>query len=239
VAVVTTAQIKGTVVADDDKWIYDWIGIESVCPGDISAQLKKADGDDVTFIVNSGGGDVFAGNEINYLISQYRGMTRADIVGIAASIATVICCGADTVRMSPGAQYMIHNVSGSAQGDFHEMDKASRVLANANTTISNTYRLKTGMTEKCLLELMDSETWLNAQQALKYGFIDEIIGDNGTLSAGKISLNNNCFANILSDEAKQAIRNQVKNPQGDVITDAGLLILKNKILLERMRGETL
>jgi ATP-dependent protease ClpP protease subunit len=227
------------VVQDEDKWIYDMFEIDSVCPRDISEQLEKAAGDDVTFVVNSGGGDVFAGNEINYLISQYRGATRADIVGIAASIATVICCGADTVRMSPGAQYMIHNVSGSAQGDFHAMDKASKVLANANTTISNTYRLKTGMTEKRLLELMDRETWLNAQQALEYGFIDEIIGDNGTLAAGRMSLNNNCFANILSEETKQAVRNQVKNPHGDCITDAGLLILKNKITLERMRGETL
>jgi ATP-dependent protease ClpP protease subunit len=236
---MTTVNIKGTVVADDDQWIYELLGYEAVSPNMISQSLEKAAGDDVTFIVNSGGGDVFAGNEISYLVSQYRGRTQADIVGIAASIATVICCGADTVRMSPGAQYMIHNVSGCAQGDYHEMDKTSQVLVNANTTICNTYRLKTGMGEKQLLELMDRETWLNAQQALKYRFIDEIIGDNGTLAPQRQALNNNCFANILSEETKRMVRNSVKNPRGAGNADRDSLIYRNKIVLERMRGKTL
>lgn len=234
-----TIQISGTIVSNDDKWIYDWLDIDAVCPKDIIKVLNDADGDDVTFTVNSGGGDVFAGNEINYLISQYRGNTQADIVGIAASIATVICCGADRVRMSPGAQYMIHNVSGLADGDYHEMDKTSQILLNANISISNIYRLKTGMSEKQLLELMDRETWLNAQDALKYRFVDEIIGDNGTLAKPKSTLNNACFANILSEETKQAVRDRVKNQTGGRITPADSLILKNKIILERMRGETL
>jgi ATP-dependent protease ClpP protease subunit len=236
---VKTVQIKGTVVSDDDKWIYDYLGFDAVSPASIAAELGGADGDDVTFVVNSGGGDVFAGNEINYLISQYRGATQADIVGIAASIATVICCGADRVRISPGAQYMIHNVSGSADGDYHEMDRTSKILVNANIAISNTYRLKTGMTEKQLLELMDNETWLNAQEALKYRFVDEIIGDNGQLAKPRAALSNACFANILSEEAKQAVRDSVKNPQGRYITQADSLILKSKIILARMRGEKL
>lgn len=228
--------VKGTVVNDDDKWIYDWFGYDATSPRDISAALQEAAGDDVTFIVNSGGGDVFAGNEINYLISQYQGKTQADIVGIAASIATVICCGADKVRMAAGAQYMIHNVSGSAAGDYHDMDKASQILINANITICNAYRLKTGMTEKDLLKLMDKETWMDAVKAKEYGFIDEIIGDDGTLSKSKQSMYNACFANIISDEVKEKIRNQVKNPNGK---ETDILIQRNKIIIQRMRGKML
>ena len=229
--------VKGTIVSNDDQWIYDWFGYDAVSPKLIAKQLEEADGDDVTIVVNSGGGDVFAGNEINYLISQYKGNTTADIVGIAASIATVISCGADKVRMAAGAQYMIHNVSGSASGDYHEMDKTSQILINANRTISNTYRLKTGMSEKQLLKLMDSETWMDAVKAKEYGFVDEIIGDNGTLDKSKATMYNACLANIISEDVKEKIRNQIKNPEISGRTD--ILIQKAKIKLERMRGKTL
>lgn len=228
--------VRGTIVANDDKWIYDWFGYESTSPKDIAEALQKANGEDVTVIVNSGGGDVFAGNEISYLISQYRGNTTADIVGIAASIATVICCGADRARATAGAQYMIHNVSGGARGDYHTMDKASAILQNANRTISNTYRLKTGMSEKELLKLMDQETWLDAVKAKEYGFIDEIIGDNGVLSKPK-SLYNASFVNIIPDEVKEKIRNSIKNPDSqEMQTDSDFLVQKAKIQILRMRG---
>ncbi|MEZ3446189.1 MAG: Clp protease ClpP [Lachnospiraceae bacterium] len=229
-------EVKGTVVSNDDKWIYDLLDFESVSPREISAALEEAAGDEVTLVVNSGGGDVFAGNEINYLISQYGGHTQADIVGIAASIATVICCGADLVRMTAGAQYMIHNVSGSARGDYNEMDKASGILKNANRTISNAYRLKTGMSEKELLDLMNRETWMDAQKALEYGFVDEVIGDNGTFGQQKTALYNSaCFANIISEDTKRRLRDQLREHGGSA--DGGdITVMRNKIKIERMRG---
>ena len=227
--------VKGTIVSSDDKWIYDWPGYEATAPADIEREIADAQGDDITFVVNSGGGDVFAGNEINYMISQYKGNTTADIVGIAASIATVICCGADKVRMAAGAQYMIHNVSGSASGDYREMDKAKSILINANKTISNTYRIKTGMTEKELLDLMNKETWMDAAKAVELGFVDEVIGDNGILTNQKPVLYNAGCAIIVSEELKEKIRNQIKNP----IANTDILIARNKLTIERMRGERL
>lgn len=230
--------VKGTIVQDEDKWIYDFLGIDATSPDDIACALAEANGDDVTFMINSGGGDVFAGNEINYLISQYRGKTQADVVGIAASIATVICCAADVTRMTAGAQYMIHNVSSSAEGDYNAMNKASQILQLANKTISNTYRLKTGLSEKELLKLMNDETWMDAAKAMELGFIDEIIGDEKNTLIGQTLYNASTFANILSDEVKERIRNQVKNPSVQK-NDSDILILRNRIKIERMRGEVL
>lgn len=230
--------VRGVIVPTEDKWIYDWFMMDATSPADIEKALKEANGEDVTLIINSGGGDVFAGNEINYLISQYRGKTTADIVGIAASIATVIACGADTVRATAGAQYMIHNVSGGARGDYHTMDKTSEILRTANKTISNTYRLKTGMSEKALLELMDQETWMDAVEAKKKGFIDEIIGDDGTLSRPKSLYNAGCFVNIIPDEVKEKIRNMVNNPNGEQVEADSDFLMKEKAKIEilRMRG---
>lgn len=221
-------EVRGTIVNDDDKWIYDWFGIQCTSPKSI-AQALGDDDEDATIIVNSGGGDVFAGNEIQYLLSQYKGATTADVVGIAASIATVICCGADKVRITPGGQYMIHNVSSEASGDYRAMDKASEILKIANQSIANTYRLKTGLSDRELLNLMDQEKWMDANEALKYGFVDEIIG------AEKTQLYNAGPAVILPKEVIE----QFKNDAGKPDKDERMAFCINKIKLERMRGKML
>jgi len=65
-----------------------------------------------------------------------------DILGVAASAASVVAMAGDTVRISPTAQIMIHNVWSSAYGDYRVMQHESDVLRNYNTTIANAYRLK-------------------------------------------------------------------------------------------------
>lgn len=204
--------IGGTIVADEDAWIYDWFGITHTYPKRIRDELSEANGDEVVFEINSGGGDLMAGNEIYYIIHDYAGHTASDITGIAASAATVIACGADVVRASPGMQYMIHNVSSTASGDYRAMDHMSEILKNANKAVSNIYQLKTGMSEEELLKLMNEETWMEAKRALELKFVDEIIGDAGTFQNGKIAVYNSA-ATILPDEVKNKIRNSVRSPQ--------------------------
>lgn len=228
--------VNGTIVSSDDAWIYDYFEIENTSPQKIRKALEEAKGEDITVKVNSGGGDVFAGNEIYYLIANYKGRTTVDITGFAASAATIICCAGQNVRATPGMQYMIHNVSCSAYGDYNEMDHTSEILQNANRSISNIYRLKTGMSEEDLLELMNHETWMDATRAKELGFVDEIIGDNGLFSSRPITIHNG-VAKILSDEVKNKIRASIKNPNLSDMTDDDLLMQRNKLNLLRMRGE--
>lgn len=227
-------EVKGTIVTNDDAWIYDYFGIENTCPAFIKKALEEAKGESVTVQINSGGGDVFAGTEIYYLISAYKGRKVVDITGFAASAATIVCCAGDIVRATPGAQYMIHNVSCSAYGDYNEMDHTSEILQNANKAISNIYRVKTGMSEAELLELMNKETWMDATKAKELKFVDEIIGDNGLLASRPLTIHNS-VAKILSDEVKNKIRNSVKNP--DERTSQDFMMQKNKLQLLKLKGE--
>lgn len=220
-------KVKGTIVPNDDKWIYDWFGIEAVCPRDIERAIAEAKGEMLSVEVNSGGGDVFAGNEIYYLLAQYPGETVADITGFAGSAATIICCGADRVRAVPGALYMIHNVSGSAQGDHRAMTKKADVLKTANQSISNIYRMKTGMEDAELLALMEKESWMDAREAREKGFIDEIIGDTGRIY-------NACYATVLSPEVLDKIRNTVTHQDE---TDPDFFMQRNKLELLKLKGE--
>lgn len=220
-------EIKGTIVTNDDKWIYEWFGMEAVCPKDVMKSLRDAGGEDLQIEVNSGGGDIFAGNEIYYLIHEYNGKTTADIVGFAGSAATIICCAANRVRAVPGAMYMIHNVSGSGHGDYRALQHSSEVLKTANQSISNIYRMKTGMTDTELLALMDKESWMDAKTAKEKGFIDEIIGENGRLY-------NACFANVLPQEVLEKMRNMAPHQDKN---NPDFLMQKNRLELLRLKGE--
>ena len=229
---------KGTIVSNEDKWIYDWLGYDAFCPKDIDKQLEDAKGEDVTIVINSGGGDVFAGSEMSYSISQYKGNVQADISGSCCSAASIVACAAGYVRAFPTAMYMIHNVSSGARGDYHDMDKQSQILQTANKAISAIYQQKTGKSEKELLDLMDKESWFDAKTAMKYGFVDELIetGKNGNMP---FSINNS-FGGIVPDETKAKIRNLIKEPLEESLTDKtseAFFIAQEKIKILKMKGE--
>ena len=230
--------VKGAIVPNADKWIYDWFEMEAVCPKDIEQGLSEAAGEPVTVEVNSGGGDMFAASEMYYLLHDYPGQITADIVGFAGSAATIVCCGANKVRAVPTALYMIHNVATSADGDYHAMDQTSSMLQTANRAVAQAYMHKTGLDEKELLKLMDKESWLDVKTAKEKGFIDEIIGDtaqglrNGSLYNAAAS-----FGNILSPEVIVKIRNTVRNPtpsEPDFFTQQKM---QSQLKLLQLKGE--
>ena len=210
--------VKGTIIPTNDKWIYDWFDMESTCPKDINDALEKANGQSVEVYINSGGGDIFAGSEIYSAIKAYDGQVSIHIVGIAASAASVIAMAGKS-DISPTAMIMVHNVSSMAAGDYHDMDKMSEVLQQANKAMASSYIAKTGMSEKDVLAMMDKETWLTAQQAVDKGLIDSIMFENAQLVAAYNS-------NILPRSVINKIRNTIKNPNDTA--DEAVFLMQQK-----------
>ncbi|MCI2773419.1 head maturation protease, ClpP-related [Staphylococcus petrasii] len=168
---MTKIEIRGAIVPNNEKWIYDFLEMDATSPKDIVDALPE-NNEDIEVIINSGGGDVFSGSEIYTTLKAYPGNVNIKIVGVAASAASVIAMAGTHVEMSPTAQMMIHNASSFAMGDYNEMDKASRMLSGTNRGIANAYISKTGKSEEEILDLMNKETWLNAQDAVEQGFAD-------------------------------------------------------------------
>lgn len=167
-------EVKGTIVGNADKWIYEWFGMDATCPKDVNAAISEANGEPLLVEINSGGGDVFAGSEIYTALKAYAGTVEINIVGLAASAASVIAQAGHS-RISPTALFMVHNVSGSAAGDFHDMQQEAEILQTANKAVAAAYLEKTGKTMEELLGIMDAETWMDAQKAVEYGFVDEVM----------------------------------------------------------------
>ena len=226
--------IKGPIIGNSEAWIYEWFGIEATSPSMVDKVLEKANGEDLEVEINSGGGSVFAGSEIYTTLKSYKGNVTVKIVGLAASAASVIAMAGKKVTMSPTAQMMIHNVSSCAAGDYREMEHAADVLKNANDTIANAYRLKTGKEQDELLRLMDNETWMTAQKAKELGFVDEIMFENDSQLVASTS-----YSGLLPPEVINKIRNTVKNPDIDMNNDSDILMQQSKAKLNllKLKGE--
>lgn len=166
-----TIKINGTIVSNDDKWIYDWCEMDAFCPKD----LDLIDGQDVDIEINSPGGYIYPASEIYTALMQHKGNVNVTITGRAASAASVIAMAGTKVSMSPTAQIMIHNVSATGSGDYRDFEHYAEQLKKSNDTIANAYMLKTGKTREEILDFMNYETWFTPEEALELGFIDEIM----------------------------------------------------------------
>ncbi|GAB4073678.1 Clp protease ClpP [Barrientosiimonas marina] len=207
--------VKGTIIPNDVKFIYDLFDIDSTSPNDINDVIDN-NGDEIEVIVNSGGGDVFSGSEIYTALKDSNHKVTVKVTGIGASSASVIAMAGDEVQMSPTAQIMIHNVSSGAQGDYKELKHESDVIKNYNKSIASAYVNKTGKSEQEILNLMDKETWLTAQQAKEQGFIDKVMFEDDNNQNMNLVASNN--ATILP----QAVIDKVKNDRLDQVMEYGV-----------------
>lgn len=205
--------VRGDIVVNDDKWIYDWMEWDSTCPDDVKSALQTMPaGEKLIVNINSGGGSVMAGQEI-YSLLHGRQDVEIHIQSLAGSAASVIAM-ANTCKMSPVATIMIHNVSMSgASGDYHDMQKNAEILKTMNSALAEAYVAKTGKTKDEILKMMDKETWITASQALEMGFIDEVeeLQTQITNSIYGIRLTEEIRQQVTKEKELQNKKEQLKN----------------------------
>lgn len=168
---------------------------------DISDKVFKQDienlGDveNITLHINSPGGSVFSAVAIANTLKNHKAKVIANIDGLAASAATIITSACDTVRMPKNALFMIHNPITFAYGNNQEMQKTVEMLDKVKNSIIETYLNKTKTDKETLSELMDNETWMDAETAKEYGFVDEIVNEEvgKEFVENKLIINNMAF----------------------------------------------
>lgn len=149
-----------------------WWGDE-VTPDLFRKELKQHAGD-LTVVINSPGGDVFAGLAIYNALVNHNGNVTVRVDGLAASIASVIAMAGDKIIMSPGSMIMIHRPSVYAAGTVDDMEKAKDVLMKIEEGITPIYAKRTGLSDEKIAELLEAETWMLADKAVELGFADEV-----------------------------------------------------------------
>ena len=222
--------IQGVLIPNDYKWYYDFFKQDSTCPRDVRKVLDSVQpGDEVEVYINSGGGVIDVGSEI-YTMFRERPDVKIYITGQACSAASIIAM-AGYCEMSPTSLMMVHCVSTGVRGNHNDMEHTAEVLRTADKALSSAYVAKTGKSEKEVLEMMEKETWLNAEQAKAEGLIDAIMFEE---PEEKLPIVAGPLFNLPSEEMMA----KIKMLQADTSKkDASVFLLQQKMNFLKLKGE--
>jgi len=159
-----------------ELYLYGYVGgWDEITDTRVASDLKSIGKVDVINVrLNSFGGDVTQGYAIYNLLLSNRARVEVDIDGAACSIASIIACAGDVVRMARNALYMIHDPAGVAVGNAADMRATADVLDLVRGQLVDTYVKRTGLTAQAVSDYMTAETWFKAADAAQLGFVDQI-----------------------------------------------------------------
>lgn len=185
-------RIDGDIVDDSDVWLYEWIGKTCTSPNAFREALNAYKGMNINVWIDSFGGSVFAATGIyNALVEHERqGGTVTTIGdGKVMSAATVIFMAGHKRQVTKGCVFMIHNPLTSVGGYAEDLRKTADILDTVKESIINAYE-STGKSREELSDMMDAETYMDANQTVQEGFATEILQvsekaaeDNGQVRA--------------------------------------------------------
>jgi ATP-dependent protease ClpP protease subunit len=149
--------------------LYDEIGYWGTNARSFRSRLREATGD-ITLRINSPGGDVFDGIAIYNDLLAYDGKVKVEVVGLAASIASIIAMAGDEITIAENAFFMIHNAWTIGVGNRHDFSDVVGTLTKIDDALARTYAARTNTGIRQIKTWMDDETWLTAKEAVDAGF---------------------------------------------------------------------
>ena len=149
----------------------------TIGPDSLEAFLKEcAVGEKVKIEINSPGGSVIAGLAMANMVKNSKAHVIAHVVGIAASMASVVACACNEIEMEEAAFLMIHNPWSYADGDAEDLHHAAEVLEGMEVAMRAFYRGKfPSMTDAELDQLMAEETWMTGADCKARGMVCEVV----------------------------------------------------------------
>lgn len=210
--------LSGELIPSDWAEDYRRWGYQSgfYCPDDVRKAIEGLDpGEELLLEINSIGGSVFAGNEIYALLEGCTNPTRAVIQSMAASAASYMIMPCDRIEIHLPAQLMIHRASTIAWGNAEDLQQAQQMLDVTDNSILDTYCRRCGdrCSREALETMMENETYIGSADALRYGFVDSIVGGESNAQSGVLvaSAFNNTVKAMRSLPDIQELRNREKN----------------------------
>jgi ATP-dependent Clp protease protease subunit len=140
--------------------------------------LDREDPDkDINLYIHSPGGIISAGLAIYDTMQLIRPEVSTIVVGMAASMATVLlCAGAKGKRFAlPNATIHMHQAVGGAQGQASDIAIAAKEIMRLQDLIRNIIHKHTNQPLEKITHDTDRDFYLNPEQAVEYGLIDEIL----------------------------------------------------------------
>lgn len=141
----------------------------------ISGALRSIGPKDVVVHINSPGGDFFEGLAIYNLLREHKGDVTVKVLGIAASVASVIAMAGDRIEVPRAGFLMIHNTWVVAVGDRNDLREFADVMEPFDKAAADVYAARSGIEAKEIAKMMDRETWIGGAAAVDKGFADALL----------------------------------------------------------------
>lgn len=156
------------IVGED--WLFDGVTAKAVL-----ARLKQIGKRDVVVNVNSPGGDFFEGQAIYNALRLHPAQVTVRVLGIAASAASVVAMAGDRIEMSGASWMMIHNVHVVDDGDRHYKRAIADTMEMFDDASARLYADRSGTGIREIKTMMDDETVMGGDDAVKKGFADALV----------------------------------------------------------------
>ena len=132
---------------------------------------------DIKLYINSPGGSVTAGLAIYDAMQHVKPDVSTVCVGMAASMgAVLLAAGKKGKRFSlPNSEVLLHQVMGGAEGQAVEVEITAKHIIKIKDKLSQILAKHTGQSLAKIEADTDRDYYMSAEEAVKYGLIDEII----------------------------------------------------------------
>ncbi|HCC59689.1 MAG: ATP-dependent Clp protease proteolytic subunit [Candidatus Staskawiczbacteria bacterium RIFOXYC1_FULL_37_43] len=133
---------------------------------------------DIKLYINSPGGSVTAGLAIYDTMQYLKCPVSTICIGLTASMAAVILAsGTKGKRFSlPNAELLLHQVAGGMQGQAADIEITAKQIVKMKEKLNSILAKHTGQPLSKVEKDTDRDFYLSAEEAKKYGLIDEVIG---------------------------------------------------------------
>lgn len=131
----------------------------------------------VTVRIHSGGGSVYEGLAIYDLMRSSDAHIEVIVEGMAASMASVLALGGDTIKMTENAFFMMHAPSGGYWGQKEGFKSYIQQLETCENRLKEIYKERTQAGDEIIESWMkpNVDTWLDATQCLEMNICDEVL----------------------------------------------------------------
>tara|TARA_R100001594_G_scaffold62637_1_gene97026 strand:+ start:100 stop:1071 length:972 start_codon:yes stop_codon:yes gene_type:complete len=187
---------------------------------------------DLSINVASLGGSAFEGLAIHDLIASHPYNTTVNVVGATASAGAVISVAADRVNISENSLFLVHNSHGMAQGNAEDLEAVAKDMRKIDDRMTSIFINKTGKEETEIRELLKEDKFLDANEALEWGFVDNVT--QPVKIAAKLDRNKIKNSNLTENQKQQLLKTKtmdltpITNQLKDLSEKVGAFINANK-----------
>lgn len=136
-------------------------------------------GKPILMVINSPGGSIDAGFAIWDQVRMISSPVTTLVTGLAASMGSILTLAAAKGRRfaTPKARFMIHqpSIHGVIRGQATDLDIQAKEMLKTRAALVKVYAEETGQDEKLIDKAIDRDSWMTAEEALKFGHINKIV----------------------------------------------------------------